>query len=242
MPGMKILCHLAVFPLLTAILHGETDGEPGIPPKANPEELKAAGFIALFDGRTKKGWRQAGGTGKFKVEGGAIVGYGKNIRGNTFLCTEKTYGDFIFVFQFQFVDPSGNSGCQFRSRQRNGNGRVFGYQCEHDNNRNRSYTAGIYDEARRGWLYPGKFTSKEDKDAGKEFTTRGKESFKWKDWNTIVIKCRGKRIQTWLNGVARADFEDTDEKHFTPEGFIGLQVHGGKSAHVKWRHLYLKEL
>ena len=242
MPRMKILCPLAVLPLLTAILYGETNEDPEVPFKANPKELSSAGFTALFDGTTLNGWRKAGGTGKYKVEDGAIVGYGKNIRGNTFLCTEKSYGDFILIFQFQFADPSGNSGCQFRSQQRNGNGRVFGYQCEHDNNPNRSYTAGIYDEARRGWLYPGKFTSKRGKDAEKEFTIRGQESFKWEDWNTVVIKCRGRRIQTWLNGVARADFKDTDEKNFTPEGFIGLQVHGGKSAHVKWRRLYLKAL
>ena len=242
MPRMKILCPLAVLLLLTAKLHGESREDPEVPSKANPKELSSAGFTALFDGTTLNGWRKAGGTGKYKVEDDAIVGYGKNIRGNTFLCSEKSYRDFIFVFQFRFADPSGNSGCQFRSQQRNGNGRVFGYQCEHDNNRNRSYTAGIYDEARRGWLYPGKFSRESDRDAGKEFTIRGQESFKWDDWNTIIIKCHGKRIQTWLNGVARADFEDTDEKNFTPEGFIALQVHGGKSAHVKWRRLYLKEL
>jgi len=243
MTGMKTLSPLAVLlPLLATPLGGEPKKDSGLPSKANPKALSDAGFTSLFDGKTLKGWRKAGGTGKYKVEDDAIVGYGKNIRGNTFLCSEKSYRDFIFVFQFRFADPSGNSGCQFRSQQRNGNGRVFGYQCEHDNNRNRSYTAGIYDEARRGWLYPGKFSRESDSDAGKEFTIRGQESFKWDDWNTIIIKCHGKRIQTWLNGVARADFEDTDEKNFTPEGFIALQVHGGKSAHVKWRRLYLKEL
>lgn len=210
-----------------------------VPSATDAEALAKAGFQSLFDGSSLKGWRKAGGTGQFKVESGAIVGFGKNIRGNTFLCTEKTYGDFIFVFQFQFVDPSGNSGCQFRSAQRQGNGRVFGYQCEHDNNKNRSFTAGVYDEARRGWLYPGKLSPK---GAKSKFTSQGKEVFKWDDWNTITIRCQGNHIQTWLNGVPRADFKDTDEKNFTKEGFIGLQVHGGKSAHVRWRNLYLKAL
>lgn len=250
MPSSPIISRMkffSVFPVLlflTPLLAAgtEADTSSDVPSTADPDILLKAGFSPLFDGRSLNGWRKAGGTGKYKVEDGAIVGYGRNIRGNTFLCTEKNYRDFIFVFQFQFADPSGNSGCQFRSQQRNGKGRVFGYQCEHDNNRNRSYTAGIYDEARRGWLFPGKFTLKRGKEAGKEFTTRGQESFKWDDWNTIVIKCRGNHIQTWLNGIARADFRDTDKEHFTPEGFIGLQVHGGKSAHVKWRRLYLKEL
>ncbi|MDG2487645.1 MAG: DUF1080 domain-containing protein [Roseibacillus sp.] len=206
---------------------------------ADTATLLQDGYISLFDGRTLAGWRKAGGTAKYKVADGAIVGHGKNIRGNTFLCTNETYRDFILTFQFQFVDRSGNSGCQFRSQQRNKTGRVFGYQCEHDNNDKRSYTAGIYEEARRGWLFPGKFTTG---DTATTFSIRGRELFRWKDWNTIVIKCDGRRIQTWLNGVSRADFEDKDDDHFTPEGFIALQVHGGKSAHVKWRRLYLRKL
>ena len=107
MPRMKILCPLAVLLLLTAKLHGESREDPEVPSKANPKELRAAGFTALFDGTTLNGWRKAGGTGKYKVEEDeaiveedrAIVGYGKNIRGNTFLCSKKTYGDFILVFQ-----------------------------------------------------------------------------------------------------------------------------------------------
>lgn len=218
----------------------EQKAKTEIPTKANAKVLMAAGFKPLFDTKTLAGWKKAGGTGKFKVEDEAIVGFGKNIRGNTFLRTEKNYADFILIFEFQFVDATGNSGCQFRSSQLHKTGRVFGYQCEHDNNKSRSYTAGIYDEARRGWLYPGKFAA--GKDVAKSFTSTGQEAFKWNDWNTIVIRCKGDHIQTWLNGVPRADFHDADEKHFTPSGFLALQVHGGKSAHVKWRRLFLKEL
>jgi hypothetical protein len=238
---MKTLASLtALLALTTVHTRADQDQKADIPTKADSETLLAAGFQPLFDGKSLDGWRKAGGTGHYKAEGGAIVGFGKNIRGNTFLCTEKNYGDFILIFEFQFGDPAGNSGCQFRSTQRNKTGRVIGYQCEHDNNKNRSYTAGVYDEARRGWLYPGKFTKA--KKVEKTFTTQGKEAFRWDDWNTIVIKCEGTHIQTWLNGIARADFVDTDKRNFTAEGFIALQVHGGKSAHVMWRRLFLKEL
>ena len=61
-------------------------------------------------------------------------------------------------------------------------------------------------------------------------------------YSNLPIRCEGRRIQTWLNGVPRADFEDTAEKEFTAKGFIALQVHGGRSAHVQWRRLFLKEL
>jgi hypothetical protein len=212
---------------------------PATPPEADPARLTADGYRPLFDGKSLKGWEKVGGTGEYEVANNAIVGFGKNIRGNTFLRTRKTYSDFILVFQFRFIDRSGNSGCQFRSEQRDGDGRVFGYQCEHDNNAKRSFTAGVYDEARRGWLYPGKMSAKE---VAAQFTAQGERLFKWDDWNTIVIKCDGRHIQTWLNGEKRADFQDEDEKNFTPEGFIALQVHGGKSGHIEWRNLYLKEL
>lgn len=236
---------LLLLALLPRLVSGtpESPGSSGQPAfGADPLSLLQNGYLSLFDGTTLRGWRKAGGTGRFKAENGAIVGYGKNIRGNTFLRTEETYGDFILVFEFQFINRSGNSGCQFRSRQRHTTGRVFGYQCEHDNNEKRSFTAGIYDEARRGWLFPGEFSTGNTTRTEATFSSRGRELFRWTEWNTIVIKCHGRRIQTWLNGVARADFADNDEAHYTPDGFIALQVHGGKSAHMKWRRLYLRRL
>ncbi|MEJ6699788.1 MAG: DUF1080 domain-containing protein, partial [Akkermansiaceae bacterium] len=60
------------------------------------EEAKAntGKTIQLFDGKTLKGWKTVGGNGQYKVEDGCIVGFGKNVKGNTFLRTEKTYGDY----------------------------------------------------------------------------------------------------------------------------------------------------
>jgi hypothetical protein len=37
------------------------------------------------------------------------------------------------------------------------------------------------------------------------------------------------------------DFTDTG-KEATAEGFFGMQVHSGKSCHVRWRNLRIKEL
>lgn len=196
------------------------------------------GFIPLFNGKDLSGWKKVNGTGQFKVEDDAIVGFGEKIKGNTFLRTEKTYKDFDFRFEMKFDNLSGNSGMMFRANQKPGeNGRVFGYQCEHCNREDRAWTAGIYDEARRGWLAP----SKSDKEACASFTKQGKELMKWDDWNEIRIVCEGKNIKIWLNGEPRVDFTD-EGKEFTPEGFFGLQVHGGKSCNVRWRNLRIKEL
>ncbi|MBK1828017.1 3-keto-disaccharide hydrolase [Haloferula rosea] len=196
------------------------------------------GFTPLFNGKDFTGWKKVNGNGEFKVDGDCIVGFGENVKKNTFLRTEKTYGDFDFRFDMKFDTLEGNSGMMFRALQKPGeDGRVHGYQCEHDNGKGRAWTAGLYDEARRGWLFP----DKKDKEACAAFTKQGKEVIKWDDWNSIRILCEGKRIQIWINGEPRVDYTD-EAKEFTPEGFFGLQVHSGKACKVRWRNLRVKEL
>lgn len=215
----------------------------GLPAKVDSEALAKDGFIALFNGKDLTGWRKTGGTAEYEVVGDCIRGFGKDVKGNTFLRTDEEFGDFILTFQFKFNDKTGNSGCMFRGIHKDGkpDGRVAGYQCEHDNDKKvqRSWTAGIYDEARRGWLAPAQKASKEVKEA---FTAQGERLFDWDGWNTIVIKCEGNHLQTWLNGEQRANFVDTDEKNTTLKGFIALQVHGGPSGDIVWKNLFLKKL
>jgi len=121
-------------------------------------------------------------------------------------------------------------------------GRVTGYQCEHDNFKKpqRLWTAGLFDEARRGWLFPNKKT--DSAQTKKDFTAQGVKLFKWDDWNTIVIKCQGTNIQTYLNGELRVDFTDTDQKNADLQGFLAFQVHSGASADILWKNIFLKEL
>jgi hypothetical protein len=201
--------------------------------------------IPLFNGKDLTGWKVVNGTGTYSVEDGCIVGTGKNIKHNTFLRTEKTYKNFDFSFEMKFDDLTGNSGVMFRGLQKEGaDGRVFGYQCEHDNRKDRAWTAGLYDEARRGWLHPsplGKSSTPEQKTLQEAFTAQGNKIFRWNDWNTIRIRCQDCHIQIWLNGEARVDFHD-NHKDFTPEGFFGLQIHGGKSCNVRWRNLLITPL
>mgnify|MGYP000228944095 CR=1 FL=1 len=71
-----------------------------------------------------------------------------------FWTTTKNYGDFILEFDFK-IDDGLNSGVQLRSESKKDyqNGRVHGYQFEIDPSK-RAWSGGIYDEARRNWLYP----------------------------------------------------------------------------------------
>jgi len=197
-------------------------------------------WIDLFNGKDLTGWVQKGGQAKYSVEDGCIVGRSVPNTSNSFLCTEKRYSDFVLECEFK-VDPDLNSGVQIRSNSlpEYKNGRVHGYQVEIDcsEKRNRWWTAGIYDEGRRGWLYPGLCGGSKA-----EFTRQGARLTRRGDWNHVRVEAVGVHIRTWLNGELRADMRDG----MTSSGFIALQVHGvGKREeplYVRWRNLRLQDL
>ncbi|MCB1061953.1 MAG: DUF1080 domain-containing protein [Verrucomicrobiae bacterium] len=190
---------------------------------------EAEKWTSLFDGETLDGWVQRGGEAKYRVEEGTIVGTTVPNTPNSFLCTEKEYGDFILELEFK-VNREMNSGIQFRSQSLPDykNGQVHGYQCEIDPS-DRGWTAGIYDEGRRGWL----------NDLRNNRAAR--YAFQQMKWNQVRIEAVGDHLRTWINGVPAADLKDD----MTPRGFIALQVHGvgdrEESMEVSWRNIRIQE-
>jgi hypothetical protein len=187
------------------------------------------GWVDLFNGNDLTGWKQLNGEAKYHVEDGMIVGTTVANTPNSFLATEKTFSDFILEVEMLLVDDF-NSGIQFRSESRPDymNGRVHGYQCEVDPSP-RAWSAGIYDEARRNWLYP------------LDLNPDAKTAFKMNEWNLYRIECIGPDIKTFLNGVPCAHLIDD----MTPEGFIALQVHSIRDEtmagrQIKWRNIRIK--
>ncbi|MDW8310514.1 MAG: DUF1080 domain-containing protein [Verrucomicrobiales bacterium] len=203
---------------------------------------EADGWIHLYNGNDLAGWVQRGGKAKYRAEGDSIVGEAVPGTPNSFLCTTRTFTNFILELEFK-IDAALNSGVQVRSEvfdtertiQADGKtihipaGRVHGYQVEIDPSE-RGWTGGIYDEARRGWLNDLKHN------------VAAREAFKPGEWNHLRIECRGDALKTWVNGVPAADLKDS----MTPAGFIALQVHdiGDRQdpLQVRWRKLRLKEL
>ena len=57
-------------------------------------------FVDLFDGTSLTGWVQHGGTAKYRVADGAIIGQSVPNTSNSFLCTENDYGDFVLEYEF----------------------------------------------------------------------------------------------------------------------------------------------
>ena len=208
---------------------------------ASLDSARAGGdWVALFDGRTLDGWIQRNGTASYRVADGAIVGRTRERSPNSFLTTEREYGDFELEFEVK-VDDALNSGVQIRSRTRQRStsagadeqaGRMFGPQVEIG--ASPGLAGFLYGEATgRGWLTP-------------EERLMAHEHFRNGEWNRYRIIARGPRIRTWLNGQPIEDLTDEETYRSHPDGFIGLQVHsiepGSGPYEVAWRRLRLREL
>lgn len=199
-------------------------------------------FVSLFDGKTLDGWIQKNGTATYRVENGAIVGKTAEGSPNSFLCTEKEYGDFELRFEVKVHDQL-NSGVQIRSQTKGKTtgkgknakfGRVNGPQVEIEASGEKGAEAGyVYGEATgRGWLTP------KDRLIPHKNMRDGQ-------WNQFRVVAKGPHIQTWINGQQIADLIDEPIFQTHPRGFIGLQVHGIKKEagpfEVSWRNIQIKE-
>jgi len=180
----------------------------------------------LFNGENLDGWKQLNGNAKYTVVDGVIVGESVKGEPNSFLATEKNYANFVLELEF-WADDDMNAGVQIRSNSNEEyrNGRVHGYQVEIDPS-SRAWTAGIYDEARRGWLYDLKFNE------------AARNSYKSGTWNELRVEAIGDHIRTWINGVPAANLYDS----MTPEGFIALQVHSRPESGIKIRYRNIRLL
>jgi hypothetical protein len=187
------------------------------------------GWTSLFDGKTLNGWKELAGTAQYTVENGAIVGTGVAGSGNSFLVTDKEFNDFVLEMDVKIDDTNSNSGIQLRSHfdpaGHDGKGLVFGAQYEIDPS-SRRWTGGIYDEGRRGWLYPVSLNHSVE------------SAFKVRQWNHIRVECIGSSIRTWVDGLATAYVVDTVDKM----GFIGLQVHAINGPEQAGKKVYFKNI
>ena len=203
--------------------------------------LAAQDLKPIFNGKNLEGWIQRGGKATYEVTNGVIVGTTVKGEPNSFLCTTKEYGDFVLELELH-ADKDLNSGVQIRSHYfdqkttfvQDGKtntipaGRVHGYQIEVDNRPDRRWSGGLYEEGRRGWLQ--NLTN----------NPAAQAAFKFGEWNTYRIECRGNHIRTWVNDVPAVDARDDGAK----SGFIALQVHNASQAgwQVRFRNIRLAEL
>jgi hypothetical protein len=185
--------------------------------------------VSLFDGFTFNGWE--GDTLKtWRIEDNMIIGGSlrKNVPENNFLCTSRSYGNFILKFKIRLVGQEGfiNAGLQFRSvRATNPSNEMIGYQADWGN----GYWASLYDESRRN-------KTLESPDSAKVLTWINQNN-----WNDYVIRAENNRIRLFINGHKAVDYSESDAS-IPLSGLIGLQIHGGGKAEVYFKELYIKEL
>jgi hypothetical protein len=180
----------------------------------------------LFNGKNLKGWTKLNGTADYIVKDGIITGISKMNTPNSFMATKKMYGDFVLELEYK-LDDALNSGVQFRSNSLKEymDGRVHGYQFEFDPS-SRAWSGGIYDEARRGWLY------------ALDKNPAAKTAYKPGEWNKIRIEAIGSSIRTWLNEVPCANLLDD----MTSSGFIALQVHAINKPELEGKTIQWKNI
>jgi hypothetical protein len=183
----------------------------------------------IFDGKTFHGWN--GDTNKtWRIESGAIVAgdLKTKIPHNEFICTDRPFTNFVLRLKFKLEGTNGfvNGGVQVRSKRVPNHFEVSGYQADIGDP---SWWGSLYDEARRD-----KVLVKSDMNEVNKLLKRG-------DWNDYKIRCDGKRIQVWLNGLQTVDYTEPDDS-IEQFGIIALQVHGGGETKISYKDIFVQEL
>ena len=174
----------------------------------------------LFNGKNLKGWKVHG-TEKWYVENGELICESGPDKQYGYLATDKDYKDFELTVEFK-QESNGNSGVFFRSSL--DGTKITGWQAEvapkgHS-------TGGIYESYGRGWLIKPE--------------SNLEEKLKEDEWNTMVVRVKGDKVETFLNGTKMIEL--TDEKIGAANGKIALQIHDGGGVKVRWRKVELKKI
>jgi len=190
--------------------------------------LAHAAPVPLSDGKTFNGWE--GETAKtWRIQDGAFVGGSltEKVPHNEFLATTKSYANFELRLKFKLVGTEGfiNGGVQFRSQRIPNHFEMIGYQADEGD----GYYGSLYDESRRK-----KTLATPDKDLIDKALKKG-------EWNDYRIRCEGRHIQLWVNGVQTVDYTEPDES-IDQTGFIALQIHGGGKAEAWYKDIVIEEL
>ena len=187
---------------------------------------KGAEMAKLLDGKTCNGWE--GNEKIFRIEKGAIVGgtLKAKIARNEFLCTKKTYKNFILKLEVKLLGgPKANAGIQIRTKRIPNHHEVSGYQAD----MGQGWWGSLYDESRRRTTL-----AKADAAVIKKVLKPG-------EWNHYEIRCEGKRIRLFINSTQTVDYTEPDPK-IPLEGVIAVQIHGGPPSEAWYRKIIIKEL
>ncbi|QDV81618.1 Bacterial alpha-L-rhamnosidase [Stieleria magnilauensis] len=204
--------------------------------------MVSRGYTPLFNGTDLTGWRNPYPYGEAKVVDGEIHLLADK---KFFLVTEKKYSDFRVSVEIHLPEGPANSGVMFRAHvDEDAAKKVYGYQAECDGS-DRRWSGGLYDEARRGWIWPSTKGRSKDQflahaEESQQFfaTPRVRDALNRNGWNRYEITCVDDVIRIEVNGVETVRFRDATDA----SGYIGIQHHGEKGQTYRFRNLFIKEL
>ncbi|MBQ9432020.1 MAG: DUF1080 domain-containing protein [Kiritimatiellae bacterium] len=199
------------------------------------------GFHAIFNGRDMEGWEAA--DDFWFVRNGILTGEsseGHLCKPNHHIKWKNTLADFDLIAEFR-ISEKANSGIQLRSKAPLLGDE--GYQPDLDGGGN--YPGFIYHPKQHLVGERGcRVVIAED---GSKQVERFAESadiirhYHKCDWNTYRIRCVGRTITLWLNGIKACELEDARKDFLPDEGYITLQLHQGPPMTVEYRKVLLKE-
>jgi hypothetical protein len=253
---MRRLLLLTVLGAVLALSATGTSAED----KDKDKKPKDAGFVAIFDGKTLKGWHvsaESGHSNKSKHKSGGqweviddYISGKQDMPGNGgILITDKQdYRNFEVALEMK-NDFGPDSGLFLRS-----NNKGQAHQALIDYYEGGSLM-GVYGEGLNPGYHARNFTFLDSPEKIKENTAPFKlpvtpekwpEFWKHGTWNALRARIEGNpaKITTWIKDLKFFEFQDTVKRQET--GGIALQVHGGREQtfkqSVRYRNIRVKVL
>ena len=207
------------------------------------DALQSRGYKPLFNGKDLSGWWNPYTHGEAKVVDGEIHLLADD---EFFLVTEKKYSDFRLSVDIHLPEGPANSGVMFRCHVNKDSPKkkTYGYQAECDGS-DRRWSGGLFDEARRGWIWPSKIGHSKAQFLRHEQVSNAafakpmiSNALNRNGWNRFVVTCIEDRIAIELNGVPTVAIRDSADR----SGHIGIQHNGEDGQTYRFRNLFIKEL
>ena len=205
-------------------------------------EMVSRGYRPLFNGKDLSGWRNPYEHGEATVVDGEIHLLADK---KFFLVTDEQYSDFRLSVEIHLPEGKANSGVMFRCHvDPSAKKKVYGYQAECDGS-DRRWSGGLYDESRRGWIWPStkgrsseQFLHHEEESKAFFAAPRVRDALDRDGWNRFEITCVKDLIRIELNGIQTVRFRDATDAR----GYIAIQHHGEAGQTYRFRNLFIKKL
>jgi len=186
-------------------------------PAAEPE------LVPLFNGKDLTNFKADDSKEFWRVEDGVLIGENNAAKQESYLWTEKEYGDFVLEFDARWkgtTDRGVDTGVEMRKPK---------IQLQ----------LGISGSLRvdmTGCFYTGGKPAYPEAGQAKERETLLKPEG---EWNTFRIQAKGDTFTCWINGKKAVEY--TDPK-FSGAAPLGFQVHGGVEMKCEYRNIQIAVL